>query len=131
MGAEPAEVKTQSSTVVELLDECWFFKSVWITRDGGCGSQDRAVSSTCKNRTPALHRMPTLPPRLRCMDAVQEEAASSLNACNPKLRHSLSSLDNYRSSSSSSSKVLPQPTHSYHLSTHFQTCYIFDCNLFR
>jgi len=90
---------------VGLLDECWFFKNALVLRKENKGIDQ--ADAPCPNRAKdgsslaTLQRMPTLPPRLRRMDAVQEEAITPLTSCNPKFRHSLSSLDNYQSTPSS------------------------------
>jgi len=104
-----------NAAAVELLDEFWFFKNALILSQAPKCADDAGVYSKengkeqavvqCPNRvrdesSPPLQRMPTLQPRLQRMHTVQE-AITSLKSCNLKLRYSLSSLDNYQSSSSS------------------------------
>lgn len=103
---------------MDLYDALWFFKNSLITTqsssntDEGCcrPAKPKEEEDACAVQTPddvpTLQRMPTLPPRSRSTNTAHVQAVRSLKSCNPKLRHSLSSLDNYRSSSAA--KVLQQ-----------------------
>ncbi|ONK80502.1 uncharacterized protein A4U43_C01F18500 [Asparagus officinalis] len=102
---------------MDILDEYWFFRNILITNqkppaNDSHNSQEKSKEEEeeedvnldqVKEETPALNRMPTLPPRFQRLNSTaQVEQVPSLNTCNPKFRHSLSSLDNYHSISFSS-----------------------------
>lgn len=102
MTMELKETTSMSSTSIHLLDERWFSKNILSPKSKKeANIQENPKTPTiCKVEPSPLHRMP----RLSTMEVEEEEEAHSFSKCNPKLRHSLSSLDTYRSESSSKGK---------------------------